>query len=193
MVSMQSMDNHNSLYLVLAEVLDYPSPALLEQVKSSVALLGQINQDAVFKMSAFRLFVETTPLAQLEEIYTSAFDLQPACYPYAGYHLFGESYRRGEFLAKLKARYSAIGFSSGNELPDHIAVLLRYLSLLQDENEQEVIVSECLLPALAQMETHLKGENPYLNVLQSVLIVLRPSIAADEERNRKKMSRRRNG
>jgi len=139
----------------------------------------QDNQDAVLKMDTFRLFVETTSLTRLEEIYTSTFDLQAVCYPYAGYHLFGESYRRGEFLAKLKARYSAIGFSSGNELPDHVPMMLRYLAQLQDGNERDVIISECLIPAVTQMEMHLNSGNPYFNVLQSLLTVLQTPLITD--------------
>lgn len=166
------MADRDNLYLLLADILDYPSPALLEQVKRSGALLGKIDRDAVSKMDTFRLFVDTTPLTRLQEIYTSTFDLQAVCYPYAGYHLFGESYRRGEFLAKLKARYSAVGFSSGSELPDHVPMLLRYLAQLQDDDEREVIISECLLPAVTQMETRLHGGNPYLNVFQSLLTVM---------------------
>jgi len=172
MVSEQAMENSDNLYLLLADILDYPSPALLEQVKRCGALLGKIDRDVVSKMDTFRLFVETTPLTRLQEVYTSTFDLQVVCYPYAGYHIFGESYKRGEFLANLNARYSAIGFSPSNELPDHISVLLRYLTKLQAEDDRHVIISECLIPAVTKMETHLTGGSPYLNVLQSLLIVL---------------------
>ena len=144
MVSEQAMENSDNLYLLLADILDYPSPALLEQVKRCGALLGKIDRDVVSKMDTFRLFVETTPLTRLQEVYTSTFDLQAICYPYAGYHLFGESYRRGEFLAKLKARYSAVGFSSGSELPDHVPMLLRYLAQLQNDNDDDERVEDTL-------------------------------------------------
>ena len=194
MVSEQAMENSDNLYLLLADILDYPSPALLEQVKRCGALLGKIDRDVVSKMDTFRLFVETTPLTRLQEVYTSTFDLQAICYPYAGYHLFGESYRRGEFLAKLKARYSAVGFSSGSELPDHVPMLLRYLAQLQNDDnddEREVIISECLLPAVTQMETRLRGGNPYLNVLQNLLTVMQTHSRQQMRKKERKEEQRR--
>jgi len=167
------MESRNNLYLLLADILDYPKQTLREQVKECAKLIEKYaGEEAFSKMNAFLSFVEDTPLSRLEELYTSTFDLQVVCYPYAGYHIFGESYKRGEFLANLNARYSAIGFSPSNELPDHISVLLRYLTKLQAEDDRHVIISECLIPAVTKMETHLTGGSPYLNVLQSLLIVL---------------------
>ncbi len=175
----KNKNKNSNLYLLLADILDYPSPALLEQVKKCTSLLDKVYQGTISKMDTFGQFVEAMPLSCLQEVYTSTFDLQAACYPYAGYHLFGESYRRGEFLAKLKTRYLAVGFSSGSELPDHVPMILRYLAKLQDLDERNVIISECLLPAVTQMETHLNHENPYLNVLQSLLVVLRTASIID--------------
>ena len=171
------MENSNHLYLLLADILDYPTQALRVQVRECTSLIEKFSGEEAFsKMNAFLSFVEDTPLSRLEELYTSTFDLQVVCYPYAGYHIFGESYKRGEFLANLNARYSAIGFSPSNELPDHISVLLRYLTKLQAEDDRHVIISECLIPAVTKMETHLTGGSPYLNVLQSLLIVLKNPI-----------------
>jgi nitrate reductase assembly molybdenum cofactor insertion protein NarJ len=35
-------------------------------------------------------FAGSTPASRLEEIYTGTFDLNLVCFPYPGYHLFGE-------------------------------------------------------------------------------------------------------
>lgn len=106
-------------------------------------------------LHGFRAFVEETPPGRLEEIYTGTFDLDAACYPYVGYHLFGESYKRSLFMQQLKERYQAQGFMVEHELPDHLAVLLRFLATGDDPDLVHIIIQEALLPALEQM---IKGE-----------------------------------
>ncbi|MET0112525.1 MULTISPECIES: Nitrate reductase, delta subunit (fragment) [Limnospira] len=46
-------------------------------------------------LADFVQFLQNTPTPNLEEIYTSTFDLNPTCYPYLGYQLFGDGYQRG--------------------------------------------------------------------------------------------------
>lgn len=170
------LENINHIYSLFADILEYPTLILLDRVKKAVTLLSQVDQEAVTKMDRFRSFVEQTPLGRLEEIYTGTFDLQIVCYPYAGYHLFGESYKRGEFLARLKERYSANGFSAGKELPDHVSVILRFLDNLQDEGEGMVLISECLIPTLKKMVGDLeRSGNPYGDVVQALLLTLQAS------------------
>jgi nitrate reductase delta subunit len=89
------------------------------------------------------------------------------CYPYIGYQLFGETYKRGEFLALLNARYREAGFVVEGELPDHLSVILRYLSRTWDA----ALVQEGVVPALTKMLDQLP-ENPYRHLLRAVLAVL---------------------
>ncbi|MBW4493834.1 MAG: molecular chaperone TorD family protein [Oscillatoria princeps RMCB-10] len=96
------------------------------------------------------------------------------CFPYPGYHLFGESYKRGEFLAKLKQKYRARGFTEeSSELADHLTVLLRFIASLPPEDilAQE-LVEDCLVPALHKMNEGFKEGNPYAQVLEALLGVL---------------------
>ena len=108
-----------------------------------------------------------------EELYTATFDVTPACVPYVSIHLFGEeNFKRGEFMAALNARYVAAGFDTRGELPDHIAVLLRFLAET-DEVERRELVEFCLLGPLAKMIAALMGENPYRGLLEAAHEILR--------------------
>jgi len=159
--------------VLFGEILEYPSPRLLERVNECLPLLRRDHPEAAQLLETFSEFLAQTPLDRQEELYTITFDLQVKCYPYAGYHLFGESYKRGAFMAELNSRYRAIGFDPGNELPDHLCVLLRFLSILDDEEEAWVLLDECLVPALERMQQAFKdSENPYGLVIRGLSLVI---------------------
>jgi len=180
------------LYQLLADLMEYPTPALAAQVNECVALLSAVNPQAAAVLGEFRAFVEQTPLPQLQELYTHTFDLQVVCYPYVGYQLFGESYKRGAFLARLNEGYRAHDFTAGNELPDHVAIVLRFLALGLGVSRPggepngetgdfgRTLLREGLLPALEKMAQTFgeDGGNPYRHVVQTLLLVAQVEAAS---------------
>lgn len=155
------------VYELLAHVIDYPTPDLPDQVSDCTAILKARRSRAAHHMAQFRQFVAQTAPGKLEEFYAATFDLKPVCYPYIGYQLFGDTYKRGEFLARLNARYQENGFQVERELPDHLGVILRYLARTWDAD----LVMEGLIPSLEQMIEQLAG-NPYRDLLRAILAVL---------------------
>lgn len=103
-----------------------------------------------------------------EELFAATFDIAPSCVPYVSIHLFGEeNFKRGEFMAALRARYAAAGFDSGGELPDHLAVLLRFAACVTSDEWRE-LTAFCLLGPLAGMLAALPAAHPYRAVLLAV-------------------------
>ena len=172
---MQKQKDLCHIYRNFSYILEYPLPALSENVKECVVSLESINSKATSRLKKFQAFVVQTPLGQLEELYSGTFDLQPKCYPYAGYHLFGENYKRGAFMVKLKEQYKLLDFSCEKELPDHIAVILRFLSILHDEESAKILKEECLIPVLEKMITAFGEEetNMYSEAVQALLLLLK--------------------
>ncbi len=161
------------LFLLFAEILEYPTLALYECFEECISLLLDWNSEAAKLLKKFEFFLARVALTQMQEIYTRTFDLQPACYPYVGHHLFGEDYRRGLFMAGLKRQYLSRDFSAGQELPDHLAVILRFLTKPSGDNENHELIHECLIPALEKMLMGLREEdNPYRGVLQALLLAM---------------------
>ena len=159
-------------YRHLSSLLEYPSPALTARVSSCLDWLESVNSQAAAWLRKFQTHVEQTALTQLEEIYSATFDLQPKCVPYAGYHLFGENYQRGAFMVKLQEQYRCYGFSWGNELPDHIAVILRFMSVLPDPEAARVMREDCLIPVFQKIMAGFAKEDRsiYGPALQTVLV-----------------------
>ena len=169
---------------LFAGMLEYPGPDLPARVDECLPLVSEASPGAAERLDKFRAFVGDTPADLLEELYTGTFDLQMVSYPYVGYQLFGESYKRGAFMVGLKEQYRGVGLSEGNELPDHLAVVLRFLAVLEDVEAREELVRYCLIPALGKMSGSFEGkENPYGQVILALLVLLRelyPAVANDD-------------
>jgi len=140
-----------------ADLLDYPRGDAAEVARQCAALLAGELPRAAALVSAFQSLVASLPAGQLEEVYTGTFDLDPVCYPYVGYHVFGETYKRSVFLVALKERYRAAGYEVDGELADHVSVLLRYLAGSEDVEDTGVILREAMLPALQRMTGRAKS------------------------------------
>lgn len=137
---------------LFGEMLEYPGPGLASAVRECQELVTPFSPEAGALLGDFRDFVESTPAVRIEEVFSGAFDLDAACYPYVGYHLFGESYKRSVLMLGLKERYRAFSFEiPGNELPDHLAVILRFLAVCRDDTESQEIMVEALVPTLGKM------------------------------------------
>ena len=168
----------DSLYLTFADLLDYPTPQVHQQAKACLAEL-QPNPEAAQALETFQHGIANLSFERLQELYTVTFDMQPLCYPYIGYHLFGENYKRGAFMAQLNETYHAHDFCPQQELPDYLPVALRYLGLEPARREDDfgsTLIAEGLLPALAKMRQvfNQQTENPYANLLTALELVLTP-------------------
>ncbi len=162
-------------YALFAQILDYPNPGLAATLTEAIDQLHRVNPEAARRLGDCKAQCEHLGMVRLEELYTSTFDLRADCSLYAGYHLFGEDWRRSLFLAELKGRYQAAGFSCGDELPDHFAVLLRFLSVQTNREEESALRDDCLIPAASKVAARLDPVlNPYRAALDALLLCLAP-------------------
>jgi nitrate reductase delta subunit len=162
---MRNGAGHNSqaALLALADLLEYPGedwPRRLELIEES---LGSEE------LAEFSRRAESLPLASLQETYTQTFDLNPVAALEIGYHLFGENYKRGLFLAQLRETEAQYALDEPRQLPDYLPVLLRLLTRLDDRELREDLIADCLLPAIGKMKTALRSkENLYAPLVEAV-------------------------
>lgn len=167
---------------LFANLLDYPDADLCRQARACAGLVAASNPEAAKLLEEFCTVAQETPVTRMEEIYTRTFDLKCRCYPYVGYQLLGESYRRGAFLARLNEGYRARGFSAGRELPDHVSVVLRFLATEPDIERARpgddafaaVLLHEGLATALLHMASCFEEEssNPYALIVRALSVFL---------------------
>ena len=169
------MTNHETE--AIADLLEYPDANWDSRIASCA------NDDS---LNEFRSGVDDVVLNDLQELYTRTFDLNPVCALEIGYHLFGENYKRGEFLAHLRETEAPFELGQENQLPDYLPVLLRLLTKLGDEELRTSLIGECLIPAIDKMLQPLKeSENPYrflLGALRATLQTEVPVVSAEAPR-----------
>jgi nitrate reductase molybdenum cofactor assembly chaperone NarJ/NarW len=168
-----NQDSIGRLYASFADLLSYPTASILEQADDCLDQLQDSHPEATPAFENFLLGLKQCELEKLKELYTTTFDMQPVCYPYIGYQLFGESYKRGALMAQLNEAYHACGYSTGQELPDHVSVALRFLGLDAANREGEFCQSllySGLIPALGKMLQPFgtQSENPYFWLLSAI-------------------------
>jgi len=169
----QTIDSE--LYRLFARLLEYPQPGMEGLVRQVIAKLQSDSPQAAEILTGFQQFVQQVPQAQLEELYTRTFDLQDVCCPYIGHQLFGETYKRSWFMARLNQEYRLWSFPIGQELPDHISVVLSFLALGIQYEFSQTLLKEALVPAMEKMvdEFGQDEDNPYHLVIRAILIILR--------------------
>jgi nitrate reductase molybdenum cofactor assembly chaperone NarJ/NarW len=157
------------LCALLGDLLSYPASGSAAAARALAAEAGPESAAA----TRFCRHAGASELAALQELYTTTFDLQPACAPYFGHQLLGDSPLRGPLLAQLADLYRAEGFQPREELADHVAEVLRFLSVARPGAARDALLQEGLLPAVQRMiESFEGGENPYRDLLVAVHEVL---------------------
>ena len=171
-------------YKKLADLLEYPDTdlaSMMEAYKSA---------DSFEAFTKFRAGVEQLSLFDLQELYTRTFDLNPVCALEIGYHLFGENYKRGEFLAGLRQTETPFELGQERQLPDYLPVLLRLLTKLEDDELHASLIGECLIPGIGKMIASFKeSENPYRHLLEAVRIKLQSEVGVGEQAVRTSFAR----
>jgi nitrate reductase delta subunit len=155
-----------------AEFLEYPKDASLARWEMARQRIGEFYPGAGDALGRFLEIASKMELGELESLYLRTFEIAAPCIPYISIHLFGEeSFERGAFMAKLLDRYGQLEFQAGEELPDHLSVMLRFADRVEGEELRELL-QYCLLRPVQIMMERLEASNPYVQVLASLLEVL---------------------
>ena len=152
--------------LEFSYLLSYPDG----EVKARAALAAdsamRASHPAQEGMESFAIFAAGATRQELEEAYTRAFDLNPAATLEVGWHLFGETYKRGQFLAYLKRELESRGIDAGTRLPDDFTLLLKLYDALPQEDAAGLVV-DCLLPAVDKILSAI-GDSPYMPLMKAL-------------------------
>ncbi|MGH6955213.1 MAG: nitrate reductase molybdenum cofactor assembly chaperone [Caulobacteraceae bacterium] len=172
----------------LAALLGYPHPELLAALPEIAdALRAEPRIPPVDREALMALIGELARAEALEaeERYVELFDRGRATSLNLFERVHGESRDRGQAMVELKQMYERAGFElASKELPDHLPVLLEYLSQ-RDNAEIEAVLADCAHLVRSIGEALLKRDSRYAAVLQAVLRIARQS-PLDAERARRR-------
>jgi len=180
---MIELQQHQDLCRQFATLLSYPSKSIISDATTCSADLKLVSPEASTSLESFLTFLETSDINRIEEAFTGTFDLQSLCHPYVGYQLCGESQQRTMFMLKLKDIYQEYGFVSGNELPDHLTEVMRFIGSISDQECRQEIIQDGLLPALAKITLGIESDGrPYVSILNALQSFLTDTASPVNER-----------
>ena len=166
------------LYASLARMLDYP-----EEKESLLSAHGAVQgyldaERPECSSGPFAEFVAGSTLAEIQEEYVTTFDFSPVVAPYLGHHLFGDHQKKGEYLITLKQEYRQHGHTPpGNELPDHLPVILRFLAHLADQGKAGALksfIDRKVLPGVEKLSgsfTSSRQNSPWRPVVEAARLI----------------------
>lgn len=119
-------------FKALSLLLGYPTAELQAAIPEIAAALERealLPRDALSRLSPLMVALHTGPLIDAQERYVFLFDRSRTLSLCLFEHVHGDSRDRGGAMVDLLETYRAAGFElTGDELPDHLPVLLEYLA-----------------------------------------------------------------
>ena len=165
------MNNTKTILTLLAEAFRYPAPGHLETLEKGLQTLPPGSEKEL--IDQFLVQIRRLSQGAWEELHTRTLDMNPPAAPYIGFQTWGESYQRGEFLAKMNGALMWARIDTDGELPDHLIPVFRYLALVPDPLPELV---EVLDPALQRMTGALRkadANNPYSHLMEAAQVVVK--------------------
>lgn len=166
-----------SIHSTLAYAFCYPHPQLLDKLKAGLAEVDK--SPGKNELVAFVKNIDMLTRSEWEELCTRTLDLSPAAAPYVGFQVWGESYQRGEFMAKLNREMYEFDIDVEGELPDHLVPILRYLDATDKPIPELVENYENAINRMASVLRSKDKDNPYLFLFEAAL-KLSPKFSLEE-------------
>lgn len=170
-------------FKALSALLSYPTADLQGAIPEIRAVLhdeGLFGPRKLTMLEPLLHWLAEHDLYEVEETYVLLFDRARTLSLNLFEHIHGESRDRGGAMVDLLETYRAGGFDlTGTELPDHLPVLLEFLST-QAEAEARSILNDAgaILVALAERLT--RRESPYAAVLAALVDFAEADPATEE-------------
>lgn len=165
----------------LARLYAYPDERYRIVIAQATDMAAEYDDSVYSPMRGLFDWVSTTHQTQLEEEFTSTFDLSPSCNPEVGWHIWGEDYNRGAFMADLRDEFERYGIEEQGELPDHLIHMLPLVAAMEPE-EAEQMARRQILPALAAMHEQLKRSNSeFASLIEATYAAVKQSTGIEED------------
>lgn len=159
-------------YRALSALLTYPTAELqaaISEIRQTLAQEGLVKPGHLASLEPLLASLEQGDLYNLQERYVLLFDRSRTLSLNLFEHIHGESRDRGGAMVDLLETYRAGGFDLvGPELPDHLPVLLEFLST-QEPAQAQAILADAGHIVLALYERLTRRESVYAPVLAALV------------------------
>ena len=171
-------------YHALSALLTYPTPELQAAVPEIAQILlqeGLLKPGHFAKLEPLLTELETGDIYDLQERYVLQFDRARTLSLNLFEHIHGESRDRGGAMVDLLETYRAGGFDLvGPELPDHLPVLLEFLST-QSLDQARAILADAGHIIVALAERLARRESVYAPVMAAIVTLAQVESSPEAE------------
>lgn len=170
-------------FKALSALLSYPSTdlqAAVSEIREILAFERVLPVEAVVALEPLLDEFESGDIYDLQERYVLLFDRSRTLSLNLFEHIHGEGRDRGGAMVDLLETYRARGFDLvATELPDHLPVLLEFISTLSLAEAREMLADAGhIIAALAERLT--RRETPYAAVLVALSEIAQASTETEE-------------
>ena len=163
----------------LSLVLSYPSAELQEampEIDRVMAEDGRFRKRTLQSLRPLTTGLASSDLYDLQERFVSLFDRSRTLSLNLFEHVHGESRDRGSAMVSLLETYREAGFEpTSEELPDHLPVLLEFLSIRPAAEAQEILADTAHI--LEALRTRLaRRQSPYEAAFLALLDLARSRV-----------------
>ncbi|MBJ6751014.1 nitrate reductase molybdenum cofactor assembly chaperone [Geomonas anaerohicana] len=160
-------------YHALSRLFEYPQQReeLQECYDALASYLRRSGIDA--RAHLFGEMLSGSTLAELQEDYVARFDFNPAAAPYLGHHLYGDNQKKGGYMIQVKQEYGRHDFEApGDELPDHLGVVLAFLAHLArrgEDSSRREFIGKLVLPGINKLlaASEQRDTSPWLTLVEA--------------------------
>lgn len=145
----------------------YPTPGALDELAAAIAT--EQNAEVKRHLQHFLDGVGALAFGEWEELHTATLDLSAPFVPYVGHVIWGDAYKRGEFMSSLVPAMAEAGIDLHGELPDHIEPVLRYLAATEAPLADLLDVLPGAVATMNQTLARAAPDNPYCHLLAATL------------------------
>lgn len=151
----------------LAALVVFPRSDVAPRARQCAVAMSAWCPEAAVDLERFAGVVAHISLPVMQEIYTAVFDFDPACALELGWHLYGEAFERGRFLADIREDLAREGVNETSGLPDHLAHVLALLG--REDPARARALAAVVAPAIGAVLAALaERRSPYLDLLAAV-------------------------
>ncbi|MCP4440409.1 MAG: hypothetical protein GY810_15810 [Aureispira sp.] len=143
--------NNMSHYQYFAPLFGYPYESIFEQTEACKNLIAEKYPEVLDEFLYFAEYIAKTPLSEIEEVFTKTFHIQAICYLDLGYVMFGEDYKRGDFLSNMIVEQANAGNDCGDELADNLTSILTLYPKIKEQVFAEDLATRIVIPSLKEM------------------------------------------
>lgn len=167
------------LYTQLGKLLDYPVEAMNSTIEEAIKHLKADNYspEITNELVEFQKKINEMDFDDVQGLYSYTFEFSSDLTLDLGFHTL-EGFNRAENLVNLKEMYKDKGFPydevGKGELPDHLAIVIKFLGYLQDEDLKVDFRESFVIKTLEKLSKNFEKhqDNPYIHLIRVVYRVL---------------------